>query len=375
MFLNKTLALIVSCLAVGLFGPDAVRAGVRLTIDGKTFDDLGEKIATEIREPLRQEISKEGGTAFDVLDLGIIEGTKKPDSAVAYLGTVAGQVQREGKTAGVVTQWFWVKTRVKVDTLGGPFTTKVAAVECQLLLKLTWVPVISRGRPSLVGEAEIAKVHKLKERSAEQKHLDKLSDQTRTKLLAEVMARFSRANDLLPEAARNATVVSGMTIDEEGSQSGQPLMAERPPDGFSDQLGIPAHKPSYVKVVIELGDSGDGFAVYTGIGHLPRITPEPPGKSPPVVRPQKSESNVVTAPIPKPEPLNPKPAPKAEPLTLRPAPRPQPLTLQPAAKPEPLNLRPAPKAEPLTLRPAQKSQPMTLQPAPKAKVLAPQRSR
>lgn len=161
MFLNKTLALIVSCLAVGLFGPDAVRAGVRLTIDGKTFDDLGEKIATEIREPLRQEISKEGGTAFDVLDLGIIEGTKKPDSAVAYLGTVAGQVQREGKTAGVVTQWFWVKTRVKVDTLGGSFTTKVAAVECQLLLKLTWVPVISRGWPSLVGEAEIAKVYTL----------------------------------------------------------------------------------------------------------------------------------------------------------------------------------------------------------------------
>src|SRR5262245_60790935 len=82
------------CIAlVTLLIPSALlRAGITITVEGGPFDDLGEKIASEIRDLLEQEIVKQGGTAFDVLDLGIIEGTKKPESAVEYLGTLTTQI-------------------------------------------------------------------------------------------------------------------------------------------------------------------------------------------------------------------------------------------------------------------------------------------
>ncbi|MEX2217222.1 MAG: hypothetical protein WD749_00555 [Phycisphaerales bacterium] len=181
-----------------------------LNVPSGLFDELGERIAQEARDRIRKEIGKAGGTAFDVLDLGIVEGTKKPEAYFGYGGSTGIDA---GNGRGAVALDFVLRARVKVDTLGGPLTTKVAEVGVWQLVRVSLVPTANEGRISF-AESRADVIHEAVEKGgkAKQAHLEELRKQVKSSFIDTLNEHVKQLDSLLPEEVKNAPFVAQLRV-------------------------------------------------------------------------------------------------------------------------------------------------------------------
>jgi len=141
-------------------------------------DVYGRGLAVTIENEAKAQVQR---FAKSGIFLGLT-GDLKPSAKVSYRAGDLRPVSINGQTEPGAEFSFEVLVRVKLDALGGPFTTKIAAVETRQNVIVKVNPVQQGTQFGFTGVAEITSATATKERKAKQGEADDLREKVRAML-------------------------------------------------------------------------------------------------------------------------------------------------------------------------------------------------
>jgi hypothetical protein len=203
------------------------------------FDAPGKAVADVAKKIVQEELQKrmKDGVFFG------LTGTQKPSSDVSYRGAKPLGVERNGTSVGAVALYFQVSARVKLDAGGGPFTTKVAAVDTSQMVRITLVPQVNDGAFVLDASVDIIQVTATKERQAKQQDANDFANKMKAAILDRLNAEIPH-HDLVPEAAKKFNKISSLNVSDS-------------------------------EITVSIGDAGNGYATDSA---------SPAAKTPPTLK-------------------------------------------------------------------------------------------